>query len=193
MTRRLLARRAPLIHSPSLSLPLATMAREIERKFLLASDAWRSAARGSVPMRQGYLASTGEVSIRVRQEGSKAFLNLKSATLGISRDEFEFPLPAVGAAEVLDRFCRERCVEKVRHYVQVGRHRWEIDEFSGDNAGLVVAEVELDDEQEAFDMPAWLGREVSFERRYYNVCLLDYPYRHWTEAERAPGGGQPAA
>lgn len=169
------------------------MAREIERKFLLANDAWRRAVTKSLPMRQGYLATTGEVSIRVRQEGDQAFLNLKSATLGISRDEFEFALPPAGAAEVLDRFCRERCIEKTRHLVPAGPHLWEIDEFSGENAGLVVAEIELADEQEAFERPAWLGLEVSLERRYYNVCLLDYPYSHWTAAERAPGGGQSGA
>lgn len=169
------------------------MAREIERKFLLANDDWRAAVSGSLAMRQGYLATTGEVSIRVRQEGDKAFLNLKSATLGISRDEFEFPLPATGAAEVLDRFCGERCIEKTRHYVKLGAHLWEIDEFSGQNAGLVVAEIELAAEDEAFERPAWLGREVSLERRYYNVCLLDHPYSRWSAAERAPDGGELSA
>jgi adenylate cyclase len=163
------------------------MAREIERKFLVRNDDWRSAATRNVQMRQGYLATTGEISIRVRQEGDEAFLNLKSATLGISRDEFEFPLPAEGAAEVLARFCASRCVEKTRHFVPAGEHLWEIDEFSGENTGLVVAEIELEHEQETFVHPPWLGREVSLERRYYNVCLIDHPYSRWSPAERVAG------
>ena len=155
------------------------MAREIERKFLLLNDDWRRSVTRSIPMRQGYLGSGGEVSVRVRIEGDDARLNLKSATLGVSRDEFEFPLPLDGAQEVLARFCGQRCVEKVRHLVPFGQHVWEIDEFLGANAGLVVAEIELSAEDECFARPAWLGREVSTETRYYNVCLLDAPYSTW--------------
>jgi adenylate cyclase len=169
------------------------MGREIERKFLLANNEWRAEVTRSLPMRQGYLATTDQISIRIRQEGEEAFLNLKSATLGISRDEFEFPLPAAGALEALARFCGSRCVEKIRHFVPRGQHLWEIDEFLGENAGLFVAEVELSDEQEVFERPVWLGTEVSLARRYYNVCLLDHPYVNWSTAERAPNGGQPPA
>ena len=155
------------------------MAREIERKFLLLNDAWRALVTRSIPMRQGYLGGGGEVSIRVRVEGEEARLNLKSATLGVSRDEFEFPLPLRGALEVLARFCGQRCVKKTRHLVPLGKHVWEIDEFEGANAGLIVAEIELTAEDETFERPAWLGREVSAEPRYYNVCLLDEPFSTW--------------
>ena len=162
------------------------MAREIERKFLVCSDAWRAQAVETIPMRQGYLGSGGDVSVRVRIEGNDARLNLKSATLGVSRDEFEFPLPPDGAREVLDRFCGERCVEKIRHLVPAGRHVFEVDEFLGSNAGLVVAEIELESEDEAFERPAWLGDEVSMDPRYYNVRLLEAPYTTWPEAARDP-------
>ena len=155
------------------------MPREIERKFLLRNDDWRRLVTRSIPMRQGYLGSGGEVSVRVRIEGNEARLNLKSTTLGVSRDEFEFPLPLAGALEVLARFCGRRCVEKIRHLVPVGGHLWEIDEFEGANAGLLVAEIELAAEDEPFERPAWIGREVSAEPRYYNVCLLDAPYSTW--------------
>lgn len=155
------------------------MAREIERKFLVVNDGWRAGVTRSIPMRQGYLGSGGEVSVRVRIEGEEARLNLKSVTLGVSRDEFEFPLPLAGALEALDRFCGQRCVEKVRHLVPSGSHVWEIDVFAGANAGLVVAEIELSTEDEAFLRPEWLGREVSDEPRYYNVSLLDAPYSSW--------------
>ena len=159
------------------------MAREIERKFLLLNDHWRALVSESSPMRQGYLSTTGVVSVRVRLEGERACLNLKSVRLGISREEFEFPLPAGEAAEVLDRFCGERCVEKIRHLVPNGPHVWEIDEFSGANQGLIVAEIELGAEDEDFIRPSWLGREVSHEARYYNVCLIDAPYASWSDPD----------
>ncbi|MSQ66684.1 MAG: CYTH domain-containing protein [Gammaproteobacteria bacterium] len=157
------------------------MAREIERKFLLLNDHWRALVSASIPMRQGYLSTTGAVSVRVRLEGARACLNLKGARLGISREEFEFPLPPAEAAEVLDLFCGERCVEKIRHLVPNGPHGWEIDEFSGANQGLIVAEIELGAEDEDFIRPSWLGREVSDEARYYNVCLIDAPYTSWPD------------
>ena len=168
------------------------MAHEIERKFLLVNDDWRRSVSHSVRMCQGYLATTEAVSIRIRQEGEQAFLNLKSATLGITRDEFEFPLPVAGALEVLHRFCAGRCIDKTRHYVPMGQHLWEIDEFAGANAGLIVAEIELTSEDELFERPAWLGREVSQEKRYYNVCLVDHPYSAWPADARAGKGGQAA-
>ena len=168
------------------------MAHEIERKFLLVNDDWRRSVSHSVRMCQGYLATTEAVSIRIRQEGEQAFLNLKSATLGITRDEFEFPLPVAGALEVLHRFCAGRCIDKTRHYVPMGQHLWEIDEFAGANAGLIVAEIELTSEDELFERPAWLGREVSLERRYYNVCLVDQPYSAWPVETRPHKGGQAA-
>lgn len=155
------------------------MAREIERKFLLRDEAWRAAATRSETMRQGYMGGTPAVSIRVRVAGDRAWLNFKSATLGVARHEFEYAIPRAEAEEMLALFCAERCLEKTRHYVPWGAHVWEIDEFHGANAGLVVAEIELGAEDEVFEKPPWLGAEVSDDRRYYNVCLIDRPYSRW--------------
>lgn len=160
------------------------MGREIERKFLLRDDGWRSEAQGWQDMRQGYLTRNGRSSVRVRRAGDQAFLNIKSAELGVERLEFEYPIPVADADEILARLCDGPLVEKRRYRVPVGRHVWEIDEFSGANRGLIVAEVELGQPDEGFERPAWLGREVSHEARYYNVCLARYPYCQWAEEER---------
>lgn len=155
------------------------MPQEIERKFLLANDAWRRGVNHHESMRQGYLAANPACSIRVRVVGDRAYLNIKSATLGVARHEFDYPVPVGEAEELLDLFCRGRCLEKVRHYVPNGAHTWEIDVFAGANAGLVVAEIELASIDEAFERPTWLGAEVSSDRRYYNSCLVDHPYSSW--------------
>lgn len=155
------------------------MAIEIERKFLLNSDAWRAAVTRSVPMSQGYLAADPQCSVRVRRQAEEAFLNIKSATLGIERLEFDYPIPLDDAETLLQQLCGGRTVVKTRHYVPSGRHTWEIDEFEGANSGLVVAEIELGSSDETFERPAWLGREVSDDKRYYNVCLLENPYSEW--------------
>jgi len=161
------------------------MPREIERKFLLKSDAWRSQVRRSQPMSQGYLASGGNVSVRVRIAGDEAWLNIKAGGFVASRAEYEYPLPLDEARELL-AIAEGPLVEKTRHFVEHGGHTWEIDEFGGDNAGLVVAELELDSEDADFTRPQWLGVEVTELRRYYNVCLVTHPYRAWNEAERNP-------
>jgi adenylate cyclase len=150
------------------------MAREIERKFLLEHDGWRAHVTESIEMRQGYLGSAPEVSVRVRIAGSEAFLNFKGATLGISRHEFEYAIPHADATEMLELFCGDRVLTKTRHHVP-----WEIDEFHGANAGLVVAEIELAHEHSEFERPGWLGTEVSHDARYYNVCLVTSPYSRW--------------
>lgn len=160
------------------------MAIEIERKFLLRDDTWRAVADAGTHLRQGYLSRvTGtdavRSSVRVRTDGEQAFLNIKSATLGIRRQEYEYPLPLVDAEAMLADLCVGTVVEKTRYHVPVGAHVWEIDVFAGDNAGLVVAEIELQDEAEAFQRPAWLGEEVSADPRYYNVCLAERPYCDW--------------
>jgi adenylate cyclase len=155
------------------------MAREIERKFLLRDARWREAVTRSVLMRQGYLGSSPAVSIRVRVAGDEAWLNFKSATLGVARHEFEYAIPRADADDMLALFCAGRCLDKTRHCVPWGAHWWEIDEFHGANAGLIVAEIELDAEDEVFETPPWLGAEVSDDRRYYNVCLIDRPYSKW--------------
>lgn len=166
------------------------MGIEIERKFLLLGDGWRAAAHRAIPMAQGYLndlsvvdAGAQKASVRVRLEGQAAALNLKSRQIGHTRQEFEYPIPVADARDLL-KLCVGGLVEKTRHLVQVGAHLWEIDEFAGDNAGLVVAEIELDHADEAFERPAWLGRQVTGSQRYYNLALAQRPYSQWSEDER---------
>lgn len=153
---------------------------EIERKFLVASDAWRALAVRTVEMRQGYLSGQGgKASVRVRLEGPEARLNIKAAVLGSVRAEYEYAIPVDQARELLEKLCVGR-VEKRRHYVEHAGLTWEVDEFLGDNAGLVVAEVELPRADYSLSPPGWVGREVTDERRYYNHALALEPYRTWT-------------
>lgn len=155
------------------------MAIEIERKFLVSNDSWRKQAHRHSKMRQGYLNDTKQSSVRVRVAGDKAYLNIKSATLGIYRKEYEYSIPVEDANEILTDLAQKPLIEKIRYYVKFADHIWEVDVFEGDNAGLVVAEVELSDEGEAFERPPWAGEEVSGDPRYYNVCLAKHPYKHW--------------
>ncbi len=155
------------------------MATEIERKFLLKDDTWRAAADGGVAMRQGYMLGSEQASVRVRIAGAQANLNIKSATLDVTRQEYEYPIPISDAHEMLDTLCRKPLIEKTRYHVRHGEHTWEVDVFVGDNTGLVVAEIELGHVDESFERPSWLGEEVSHEARYYNVCLVSHPYRDW--------------
>lgn len=155
------------------------MATEIERKFLVISDAWRAAAAPGIRFRQGYLSGTGKASVRVRVEGREANLNIKGATLGVRRREFEYAIPLDDANEMLDELCTGGIVEKTRFLVPVGGHTWEVDVFEGANAGLVLAEIELEHEDETFEKPAWAGAEVSDDPRYYNVYLAEHPYTTW--------------
>ncbi len=158
------------------------MAIEIERKFLLANDSWRSAIESHCHYRQGYLESTeGSASVRVRIAGDKANLNIKSMTLGVTRQEYEYPIPLSDAKEMLNTLCCGPQIEKVRYLVMHQGHTWEIDVFEGDNEGLIVAEIELNAEDEAFALPPWAGKEVSDQARYYNVCLVDHPYKDWPD------------
>ncbi len=155
------------------------MATEIERKFLVINDQWRAQAVRSESYQQGYLNTAERCSVRIRIAGEHAFLNIKSATLGIRRLEFEYSIPVADARQMMQQFCRDRSLSKRRYFVPCGRHTWEIDVFEGANAGLVVAEIELGDEQEPFTRPSWLGDEVSDDPRYYNVCLIEKPYSQW--------------
>ncbi|MEX2524085.1 MAG: CYTH domain-containing protein [Gammaproteobacteria bacterium] len=157
------------------------MATEIERKFLVNDDSWRASVSRKVDIIQGYLANTERGSIRVRVSGSAANLNIKSMTLGVTRQEYDYPIPANDARAMIDGLCMQPVIDKTRHYVEYNGHTWEIDEFHGINAGLIVAELEVDREDEAFDPPPWLGKEVSDDPRYYNVCLVEYPYSDWSE------------
>lgn len=155
------------------------MGTEIERKFLVRDDGWRAGAEPGVRYRQGYLASAPSCSIRVRVAGERAFLNIKSATLDVTRAEYDYPIPRADAEEMLDTLCEGSIIEKTRYLVEHGGHGWEIDVFEGENAGLVVAEIELGDKEEAFEYPPWLGEEVSDDPRYYNVCLASHPFKDW--------------
>lgn len=155
------------------------MATEIERKFLLLDDSWRDGVSDSVKIAQGYLANTERGSIRVRLYGDKANLNIKSMTLGVTRTEFEYPIPVSDAEEILKNLCMRPVIEKTRYYLKQEAHTWEIDVFAGDNQGLIVAEIELSDADEKFARPAWLGDEVSNDERYYNVSLVKYPFKDW--------------
>ena len=163
---------------------------EIERKFLVTSDAWRAAAHEVVAMAQGYLndqaamdSGAQRASVRVRIAGDEAFLNLKSREAGHTRQEFDYPIPLADARALLS-LCVGGVIDKRRHYVNHAGHLWEVDEFFGDNAGLVVAEIELDSADEAFQRPDWSGAEVTDHLRYYNLALATRPYSQWSEAER---------
>ncbi|MFN2382235.1 MAG: CYTH domain-containing protein [Guyparkeria sp.] len=155
------------------------MAKEIERKFLLASDTWRHEIEHSDRMVQGYLNDQGPVSVRARIAGSRAWLNIKSRTLGISRDEFEYEIPLADAERMLDHLTTGPVIDKTRHLVRRDGLLWEIDEFHGDNDGLIVAEVELEHVDQPFARPDWLAEEVSHDARYYNVSLVKTPYCQW--------------
>lgn len=158
------------------------MGVEIERKFLLAGNEWRACVGRSVEIVQGYLAQTESCSIRARIAGNSGALNLKGLTLGVSRSEFEFEVPVEDARQIIEQYCRGAVIQKTRHYLELGGHQWEIDEFAGENTGLIVAELELRSENEVFDKPRWLGIEVTGEARYYNICLAKKPYRTWRHA-----------
>ena len=150
---------------------------EIERKFLVTGTDWKEGTP-SKEFSQGYLSQDPERSVRVRIAGDKAFLTIKGMSQGISRQEFEYPIPAGDARKLLS-LCLPTIITKTRYFVEINGHRWEIDEFHGDNEGLVLAEIELDNESDQVELPQWAGREVSDDRRYYNVSLAKLPYSKW--------------
>jgi adenylate cyclase len=154
------------------------MAIEIERKFLPVGGSWRNGVSRSQVMCQGYLGGD-KCSVRVRIAGNEAAVNIKSLSIGIARSEFEYPIPIEDARALL-ALATGPLIEKTRHYCEFEGHLWEIDEFSGDNAGLVVAEIELDSLDAAFARPPWLGREVTDDGRYYNLNLMREPYSRWS-------------
>ena len=167
------------------------MPLEIERKFLVTGDGWREAAHEVVPMAQGYLNDMAamdegrqKASVRVRIQGDAAYLNLKSRELGHTRQEFDYPIPVAEARALLE-LCVGGLIDKRRHYVRHAGHLWEVDEFLGENAGLVVAEIELDSADEAFVKPDWIGRQVTDSARYYNLALASRPYARWSADERS--------
>ena len=154
------------------------MGLEIERKFLVLSAAWKALGVG-VPMRQGYLSIDPERVVRVRVEGDEATLTIKGRSVGAVRGEWEYPIPKSDAQALLTQLALRPLIEKSRYRIPYQGMTWEVDEFYGDNAGLVVAEIELIAEDQAFEKPEWVGEEVTHDARYFNANLLRHPYSAW--------------
>lgn len=154
------------------------MAKEIERKFLLANDQWRGLAAG-VHYRQGYLHADHACTVRVRIAGADGYLTIKGATVGIGRNEYEYPIPMDEAKAMLDELCPQPQIEKIRYTIFQGGFTWEVDEFLGVNQGLIVAEIELKHEEETFPLPCWIGEEVTGKKQYYNSALCLFPFTCW--------------
>ena len=155
------------------------MAIEVEHKFLLANNDWRQHIQQSIKYRQGYLSSIPNCSVRIRISDHQAWINIKSATIGNQRHEYEYQIPQGDANEILDNLCRKPLIEKTRHFITDHNHVWEIDEFEGANKGLIVAEIELETSDTPFTKPSWVGKEVTHDLRYYNNNLALYPYSEW--------------
>lgn len=155
------------------------MGREIERKFRVRGDDWRRRAESVRAIRQGYLAAEKERSVRVRVEGSGATLTVKGKTEGAVRAEYEYEIPRADAEAMLDSLCLLPLIEKTRHLVRHAGRVWEVDEFAGENAGLVVAEVELEAEDAGVSLPDWVGEEVTGDPRFYNANLVARPFSRW--------------
>ena len=153
------------------------MGMEIERKFLVRKDRWEAKGEGT-RIAQGYLCTAPERTIRVRIKGNCGYLTVKGKNEGISRKEFEYEIPVTDAEELL-QLCEPSIIEKVRYLEEIGGQAWEIDVFHGKNEGLMLAEIELRYENEAFLLPEWLGDEVSEDSRYYNSSLSRTPYTEW--------------
>ncbi len=154
------------------------MPQEIERKFLVVGDGWRELAP-AVEYRQGYLCASRERTVRVRIAGDRGFLTVKGATRGATRSEYEYEIPLVEAREMLDTLCPQPQIEKRRSTIDIQGDIWEVDEFFGVNAGLIVAEIELESEDQPFVRPEWIGQEVTADPRYSNAALCTVPYSTW--------------
>lgn len=155
------------------------MATEIERKFLVDGDGWRKGAHG-VFWRQGYLAAAETCVVRVRVSADNAFITVKGKKAGLASPEYEYALPLADAREILEHLCLKPIIEKIRYTIDFQGLTWEIDEFEGENDGLVVAEVELAHAGQVITLPEWVGKEVSYDRKYLNVNLMKHPYKRWT-------------
>lgn len=160
------------------------MAIEIERKFLLNGQNWRTGARG-VHYRQGYLSLDPARTVRVRIAGDEGFLTIKGLSQGASRVEFEYPIPLDQARQLLDDLCHQPRIEKLRYRIDYQGRTWEVDQFLGDNAGLVLAEVELEHADQSIELPPWIGEEVTGDPRYYNAWLSQHPYSDWGGVEES--------
>lgn len=154
------------------------MGIEIEKKFLVTNEDWKKLSTGTC-YRQGYLCSGSGRTVRVRIAGDRGFLTVKGKSVGAARSEYEYEIPLVDAGEMLENLCERPLIEKVRYRIPFENHIWEVDEFSGENEGLIVAEVELGCEDEVFAIPDWIGSEVTGDTRYYNASLVNYPFSRW--------------
>ncbi len=160
------------------------MGFEIERKFLLTGDGWRELGVGRL-YRQGYMVSDGKRTVRVRTKGESGWLTIKGPSDNGVRREYEYEIPLTDALYMLKNLCRQPLIEKRRYKVEIPPFTWEIDEFFGENEGLLLAEVELESRNQPITLPEWIGRDVTHEGRYYNAHLVSYPYSAWSEAEKA--------
>jgi len=154
------------------------LGKEIEKKFLIKNDEWREGAKGT-RYRQGYLSTVKERTVRVRTIDDRGFLTIKGVNVGAVRAEYEYEIPAKDADEMLTGLCEKPLIEKNRYKISYKNLVWEIDEFFGDNNGLIVAEVELTDEAQSIDLPSWVGEEVTGDPKYFNSSLIKNPYSKW--------------
>ena len=154
------------------------MGKEIERKFLVKDNSWRALAPGT-KYRQGYLNSAKERIVRVRTIDDKGYLTIKGITLGATRVEYEYEIPVAEAEAMLDELCEKPLIEKNRYKIDYERLIWEVDEFFGENQGLIVAEVELESEDQDYEKPVWIGDEVTGDPKYFNSNLIINPYLKW--------------
>lgn len=154
------------------------MAVEIERKFLV-NQTILGELRDGIAIKQGYIPTQGKTVVRLRIKGSKAFLTIKGESHGIRCSEFEYEIPVSDAQAMIDELCASKVIDKTRYEIQVGQHLWEVDIFHGANQGLIVAEIELSDENEEFETPDWVSEQVTGQAKYYNSNLLLVPYNQW--------------
>ncbi len=155
------------------------MAKEIERKYLVKGNDWKKLSQGQFYC-QGYIATEGKQTVRIRIVGEQGYLTLKGESIGQTRSEFEYPIPLADAREILETLCDRPLIEKIRYKIPQGNLIWEVDEFLGENAGLIIAEVELTEEHQEIELPEWIDRQVTAPR-YYNSNLAKHPYSQWTD------------
>ena len=156
------------------------MAKEIERKFLVNTSKLPTLSKGHI-MKQGYIPTQG-ITVRARISNDKAFLTLKGRATGLSRSEFEYPIPVEDAQQILNELCAHPLIEKTRYLIPYGKHTWELDIFEGENEGLIVAEIELSHEDESFEKPQWITQEVSYDTKYRNSNLINHPFSTWSKS-----------
>lgn len=150
---------------------------EIERKYLVINNNYKSGT--PIRISQGYICSEEDRVVRVRIKGNKAYLTIKNATIGFARNEYEYEIPVADAEAMLHNTCQQPIIDKTRYIIEHKEHIWEVDEFHGDNDGLVIAEIELENKNQQFELPDFIGEEVTGDARYYNACLFKNPYKMW--------------